>query len=105
MAYPVINLLSPRDHAVNNSIPTEECTLDTCSIIQAQLTYDPSLAGNVIFAVLFGLLLSLHIILGTYYRTWGYTIGMVGGMILELIGYIGRIQMHYNPFIQQPFFM
>ena len=93
------------DHAPNYTIPTNECTLQTCSITQAQLTYDPSLAGNVFFAAFFSLLLSLQIILGIYYRTWTYSIGMVGGLILELCGYTGRIQMHYNPFIQSPFFM
>lgn len=105
MSSPLTFDLLIRDHAPNNSIPTELCTLQTCSITQAQLTYDPSLAGNVFFAALFGLLLAIQIILGIYYRTWAYSIGMVGGLILELCGYIGRIQMHYNPFIQSPFFM
>lgn len=94
-----------RDVAPNYTIPTELCTLQTCSITQAQLTYDPSLAGNVFFAALFGLLISIQIILGIYYRTWAYAIGMIGGFTLELCGYIGRIQMHYNPFIERPFFM
>lgn len=105
MASPFIIELLVRDHAPNYTIPTELCTLETCSITQAQLTYDPSLAGNVFFAALFALLLSIQIILGAYYRTWTFTIGLVGGLILEICGYIGRIQMHYNPFIQSPFFM
>jgi hypothetical protein len=94
-----------RDHAPNYTIPTELCTLETCSITQAQLTYDPNLGGNVFFAALFTLLLSLQLILGFYYRTWSFTTGMVGGLILEICGYTGRIQMHYNPFITSPFFM
>jgi hypothetical protein len=97
--------LVTRDHAPNYTIPTELCTLQTCSITQAQLTYDPSLAGNVFFAAIFSLLILIQIALGIYYRTWAYAIGMVGGLTLELCGYIGRIQMHYNPFIQSPFFM
>jgi hypothetical protein len=94
-----------RGHPANYSIPTYLCTLETCSITQAQLTYDPSLGGNVFLAVLFGLLLAIQILLGIYYRTWTYAIGLIGGSTLELCGYIGRIQMHYNPFIQSPFFM
>jgi hypothetical protein len=97
--------LLARDHPANYSIPTELCTLKTCSITQAQLTYDPSLGGNVFLAVFFGLLLAIQILLGYYYRTWTYAIGLIGGLILELCGYIGRIQMHFNPFIQSPFFM
>lgn len=99
-----VSLLS-RDHAPNYTIPTELCTLETCSITQGQVTYDPNLAGNIFYAALFGLLLVMQIILGIYYQTWTYAIGLVGGMALELCGYIGRVQMHYNPFIQSPFFM
>lgn len=95
----------PRDHAPNYTIPTEQCTLQTCSIVQAQLTYDPSLGGNVFLASLFSLLLAMQLLLGIYYRTWTYSIGTVFGLALELCGYIGRIQMHFNPFIQSPFFM
>ena len=105
MVPPVTLELLIRDHAPNYTIPTELCTLQTCSITQAQLTYDPSLAANVFFAALFGLLLSSQILIGIYYRTWAYAIGMVGGLSLELCGYIGRIQMHYNPFIQSPSFI
>jgi hypothetical protein len=99
-------LLLTRDHTPNFTIPTYLCTLDTCSVYyQAQLQYDPSLGGNVSFAAIYGLLLFLHILLGIYYRTWSYSVSMVFGLSLELCGYIGRIQMHYNPFIQSPFFM
>ena len=98
--------LIARDHAPNYTIPTELCTLQTCSIaLQSQLSYDPNFAGNVFFAALFGLLLVIQLLLGFYYRTWTYTIGTVCGLALELCGYIGRIKMHFNPFIQSPFFM
>ncbi|KUJ10118.1 RTA1-domain-containing protein [Mollisia scopiformis] len=103
--HPQINLLALRDHAPNFTIPAQQCTLNTCSIIQGQLQYDPSLAGNAFFLALFASLLSTHILLGTYYRTWTYSVGLVCGLILELCGYIGRVQMHFNPFIQSPFFM
>jgi hypothetical protein len=95
-----------RDHPFNYTVnSTEECTLATCSILQAQYTYDPSLIGNAFFAAFFALLLFLQLILGIYYRTIGFTIAMTFGLILEIIGYIGRVQMHFNPFIQQPFTM
>ncbi|KAH8821434.1 putative RTA1 domain protein [Xylogone sp. PMI_703] len=103
--YPVIIELVTRDHAPNYTIPTEQCTLDTCSISQGQVTYDPNLGANLFFLIVFSLLLLLQIILGVYYRTWTYAIGLVGGMALELCGYIGRVKMHYNPFIESPFFM
>ncbi|KAN0122045.1 RTA1 domain containing protein [Hyaloscypha variabilis] len=95
-----------RDHPYNYTVnSSQECTLSTCSIIQAQYTYDPSLAGNASLAAFFGLLLLFQLIIGIYYRTIGFTIAMSSGLILEIIGYIGRVQMHFNPFIQQPFMM
>jgi hypothetical protein len=92
----------PYNYTVNS---TEECTLTTCSILQAQYTYDPSLNGNAFLASFFSLLILFQIILGIYYRTIGFSIAMSCGLILEVIGYIGRVQMHFNPFIQQPFMM
>jgi hypothetical protein len=105
MAVPFLALMI-RDHAPNYTIPNDLCTLQTCSVeTQAQLSYDPSLAGNAFYASLFGLLLFLQLLLGIYYRTWTYSIGTVFGLALELCGYIGRIKMHFNPFTQSPFFM
>jgi hypothetical protein len=95
-----------RDHPYNYTVnSSEECTLTTCSLLQAQYTYAPSLTGNAFVASIFSLLLLLQLILGSYYRTIGFTIAMSCGLILEIIGYIGRVQMHFNPFIQQPFMM
>jgi hypothetical protein len=95
-----------RDHPYNYTVnSSQECTLSTCSILQAQYTYDPSLSANALLAGIFGLLLFIQLALGIYYRTTGFSIAMSCGLILEIIGYIGRVQMHFNPFIQQPFMM
>ncbi|ELR05505.1 hypothetical protein GMDG_07427 [Pseudogymnoascus destructans 20631-21] len=29
--------------------------------------------------------------------------GMLGGLLLDIVGYVGRVQMHYNPFTFNPF--
>ena len=79
------------------------CTLDTCPLSWAEVDYVPSLAGNLIYVGVFGLALLLQIGLGIYYKTWTYLIAMVGGLVGEIIGYIGRVQMHYNPFLKNPF--
>lgn len=84
-------------------IPPELCTLSTCPLSEANLSYDPSLAGNVFYTVLFALVLLLQVGLGIRYRTWGFLIAMFMGLVLEIIGYISRIQMHYNPFTSNPF--
>ncbi|OCL03471.1 putative RTA1 domain protein [Glonium stellatum] len=89
----------------NPVIPDAQCTLQSCSLLQAHYQYLPSLAGNALYVGIFGLLLAFQIIFGWRARTWGFLGGMFGGLVLEVIGYIGRIQMHSNPFIDGPFLM
>lgn len=81
----------------------ELCTLDTCPLSLANVDYVPSLAGNALYVALFSLVLASQLGLGVYYRTWTYLIAMGGGLLGEIIGYVGRVQMHYNPFTQNPF--
>ena len=81
------------------SQPTTTLTASQCSQLQwclddyGQLTYVPSLAGNALFLALFICGLLAQIGLGIKYRTWGYLVAMIGGIALELIGYIGRIML------------
>jgi len=74
------------------------CTLQTCPLSCAQVTYKPSLAGNALYIAIFCLLLIVHVILGIKYKTWGFLVGMILGLVLEVIGYGGRIILHNNPF-------
>ncbi|KAI9924203.1 hypothetical protein MW887_007153 [Aspergillus wentii] len=83
--------------------PADDCTIGTCPMTLANFDYIPNLAGNVFYLALFGILLLSQIGMGLYWRTWGYLIGMTGGLVLEVVGYIGRVQLHYNPFPFDPF--
>ncbi|KAF2144367.1 uncharacterized protein K452DRAFT_222702 [Aplosporella prunicola CBS 121167] len=83
--------------------PETDCKLGTCPLELAQYTYVPSLAGNAVFAALFGLILLAQLGFGVRYKTWGFLVGMVGGVVLEIVGYVGRIQLHFNPFPFDPF--
>ncbi|KAF2813054.1 putative RTA1 domain protein [Mytilinidion resinicola] len=94
------NITFTNQTLINN---TDLCTLDTCPMYLANFTYVPSLAGNVLYAVIFGIILIAQIYLGIRKRTWGYLAGMFGGLLLEIIGYAGRIQLHFNPFPFNPF--
>src|SRR5213080_3247161 len=77
----------------------DHCTYQTCPIEDyGQIRYIPSLAGNVFYVALFGLFLFVQIFLGVRYRTWGFLASMVGGIILEIIGYTGRILLHFDDF-------
>lgn len=71
----------------------------------ATIEYDPNLAANVIMAAIFALVLLVQIGFGIRYKTWGFMVGMIGGNTLEVIGYIGRIQLSKNPFSSNAFLM
>jgi hypothetical protein len=43
--------------------------------------YRPTLAGNSLFAGIFGLLLIGQIWLGIKHKTWGYMIAMIMGLV------------------------
>lgn len=81
------------------------CTLETCCLAQSSFLYIPTLGGNVFFAVYFAALCIPHLWLGFRHRTQGFAIGMIAGLVLELVGYIGRVQLHSNPFNGNAFLM
>lgn len=83
----------------------QNCTFNTCPIAIAHIRYIPTLIGNSVYLGIFGILLTVQIAQGLKYRTWGFLAGVIGGLALEIIGYVGRIHMHYNQFIDKPFFM
>jgi hypothetical protein len=86
------------------------CTTCTCPLsidghLIGFMSYFPSLAGNALFAALFGLCLLPQIYLGIRYKTWGYLVSMSGGLILEVLGYVARILMRDNMFTDTYFIM
>lgn len=74
------------------------CTFSTCPKSFQQIEYIPTLAGNSLYLALFGLIFVAQILLGVRYRTWGFLGGMVGGLILEILGYLSRVELHENIF-------
>ncbi|KAK0107329.1 hypothetical protein ONS95_004023 [Cadophora gregata] len=81
------------------------CTLDTCDLSLASFLYIPTLPGNVLFAAIFGIYLVAQIFLGIKHKTWGYMVAMVMGLLLEVIGYVGRVLLHNDPFNDNNFLM
>ncbi|KAI9845098.1 MAG: hypothetical protein M1837_005102 [Sclerophora amabilis] len=89
---------------MSNETNTDNCTLATCSIAEdGQLHYIPSLPGNAFYLGLFGLVLVGQLFLGIRYRTWGFLGAMVGGLALEILGYVARIQLHDDVFDSDTF--
>ena len=89
----------------NPTIPDDDCTLGTCSLLQAHFLYLPSSAGNALFVAIFAIILFAQIGLGIRYKTWGFLGGMFGGLLLEIIGYAARIELHFNPFKKSSYLM
>ncbi|KAL8816966.1 MAG: hypothetical protein Q9223_004115 [Gallowayella weberi] len=81
------------------------CTIQTCPKEFQQIDYIPSLAGNAFFLALFALILLFQLAFGYRWRTWSFTGSVFGGLVLEIIGYAARIQLHDNIFKSDPFLM
>ena len=96
-------IVDRRTQPLTNS---SQCTLDTCDLAtRGRINYLPNLAGNDLFIALFAIIFLAQIVLGLWKRTWGFTVGMCAGLILEVVGYAGRVKMHNNPFLKAPFIM
>ena len=79
--------------------PDLYCNTTVCPLALAQITgYVPSLGGNALYLVIFALLIVAQIFLGIKYRTWGFLAGMIGGLVLEILGYASRVELNKNPF-------
>lgn len=84
---------------------SSDCTLATCPIDRAYVHYQHSIPANSFFIELFILLLLLQLILGLWYRTWSFPIATSCGLVLELIGYAGRLLLQQTPFNFSTFLM
>jgi hypothetical protein len=82
-----------------------QCTPKLCSLHYAVLSYVPSYGGNIAVASFFGAFLVAQIIFWFFYRTHSFTIAMSLGLILEIVGYCARVQMHFTLFTSGPFLL
>ncbi|ORY65143.1 RTA1 like protein [Pseudomassariella vexata] len=83
----------------------QECTEvgPYCPVEYTVLSYYPNLAVNVVLCVGFGLCALGIIGVGVWKKTWGYSAALAAGCILEMVGYVGRIQLHSNPWDSKAF--
>lgn len=79
--------------------------IQTFSLSLLEICSISSFAVNALFLAVFALILAILFSLGIRYRTWGFLSGLLGGFLFELIGYIGRVQLHYNDWPVSPFLM
>ncbi|OAA50493.1 parasitic phase-specific protein PSP-1 [Metarhizium rileyi] len=82
----------------NSFGPDANCTLSTCPVEASVYQYRPSLPANIVFLALFALAISVHVVLGIRWRSWGFMAFMVLGCLVEIVGYTARILLYKNPF-------
>jgi len=82
------------------------CTLSTCPIETSYYFYRVSLGANITFIVLFGLSFLGYVFTYAFTRrATAFTVAMVIGVILEVIGYAGRIMSWQNQWEENGFLM
>ena len=79
-------------------IDPDYCNLSNCTLAYAQVDYIPTKGGNLLYLIIFAALILPQVALGIRFKTWGYMISMICGLILEVVGYVSRLQLHDNPF-------
>lgn len=85
--------------------PDANCTLEICPLEASILQYQPSLPANGAFIGIFAVAMIAHTFQGIYTNRWGFMLSIISGCALEIIGYVGRIIIHNNPFDFSGFLM
>lgn len=61
------------------------------------LPFTPLLVPSAVFTSIFAIFFFLHIIFAGFFRKYyGYSIGMVCGLLLEMLGYVAKVQLSHN---------
>ncbi|KAF2767944.1 putative RTA1 domain protein [Teratosphaeria nubilosa] len=82
-----------------------QCTLETCCLAQSNFLYIPSYGANLFFTIFFAVAILPQFVLGILYRTWGFAIALIVGLVLEVLGYAARLQINDNPFDNNAFLL
>lgn len=74
-----------------------DCTPDTCPVAHGFLSEPPSLEGAVIILAAFAALIPINLWIGARGKTMTYTLIMVTGLLVEIMGYVGRLLLRSDP--------
>lgn len=98
------NIDTTSTNALYRGVMKKYCTVETCPVeTWGTIYYRPNMAGNVIYLLCFLVLLIAQLYYGIRKKTWTYMAVLSAGILLEFIGYIGRIMLNQNPFIMNNF--
>lgn len=68
-----------------------DCTPGTCPVETGYLSEPPSLAGAAVILVAFSVLVPINLWIGARCKTTTYTLTLVAGLLVEVMGYVGRL--------------
>jgi hypothetical protein len=76
-----------------------DCTEVTpaCPVEATTYGYYPSLGPNATLLAVFAILLVAQAVIGLLKRVYWYSGAIAAGCLLEMLGYVGRLLMHENP--------
>ncbi|RWA07769.1 hypothetical protein EKO27_g7337 [Xylaria grammica] len=80
---------------------TDDCTLDTCSASDSFYGYRPNLGIDIFFTIVYIAIIFYCLFIAISKRKWlSYTISVLIGALLELIGFVSRIYGYSHPFVR-----
>lgn len=99
----IINLFITEPTILLNSISIamkNDCTAvgPMCPADGSSLGYPPSIIASGIFVTVYTVSLVCHLALGFKHKTWVFMSVYCTGSLLDVLGYVGRIFMHNNPY-------
>ncbi|KAI1420015.1 RTA1-domain-containing protein [Xylaria sp. FL1777] len=80
---------------------SESCTLSTCSLSDSFYGYRPNLGIDIFFSIVYVAIIGRCLFITIHKRKWlGYTISVLLGALLELIGFVSRTYGYAHPFVR-----
>ncbi|KAL8779023.1 MAG: hypothetical protein Q9213_007138 [Squamulea squamosa] len=79
--------------------PYDDCVdvTDFCVVSETIYGYRPNLGATSFFIAVFAACLGIQLFQGIRWRTWFYMGAMTLGCLGEVVGYVGRVLLHDNP--------
>jgi hypothetical protein len=78
---------------------SQECTQATCDLSKSNYGYRPNLGIDIFFAIVYSGIVAHCLFVAIIKRKWlSYTIAVLLGALLELIGFVSRIYGYSNPY-------
>ncbi|KAI0467723.1 RTA1-domain-containing protein [Xylaria cf. heliscus] len=79
----------------------DNCTLDTCSPSESYYGYRPNLGIDIFFSIVYVAIICHCLFVAIFKRKWlSYSICILIGALLELIGFLSRVYGYVHPFVR-----